>query len=259
MFLGLLIPLLGVGALLWSPWRPWTRPARALTLPGGVKLEMVYVPAGEFAMGFDTGYKPTELVHRVTLTRGFWMERTEVTQAQWRAVMGTGPAYFQGDAKPVERVSWDDCQTFLKRLNQIERTLVFRLPTEAEWEYAARGGKLTSIYEPGDAFQWDSSNNLDQTHPVAQKQPNPWGLHDMLGNVWEWCSDGFGPYLPYPQVDPQGPTTELRTVRGGSWLSPGGKKAVGKSTNRVTLRYGYPPDYAASDLGFRVVAVPRTP
>ena len=257
--LGLFFALLSAGAFFWKPWWPWPQSIRTLALPGGVKLDLVYLPAGDFAMGFDTGYKATEPVHRVTLTHGFWIGKTEVTQAQWRAVMGNNPAYFQGDDKPVEQVSWDDCQTFLKRLNQLGQSFVYRLPTEAEWEYAARAARLTSTYAPGEAFAWDASNSQGQTHPVGQKQPNPWGLLDMLGNVWEWCSDGFGPYLPYPQQDPQSPTAELRTVRGGSWLNPRGTKGVGKISNRITLRYGYAQDFAASDLGFRVVAVQRTP
>ena len=256
----LLFALLALGVLLWKPWRSWPRAARTLSLPDGGVLEMVYIPPGEFAMGFDTGFKPAEQVHRVSITHGFWMAKTEVTQAQWRAVMGNAPAYFKGDNKPVEQVSWEDCQIFLKRLNQIEKRLVFRLPTEAEWEYAARATGLVGEFENPEAFAWGSANSQGQTHAVGQKRPNPWGLFDMIGNVWEWCSDGFGPYLPYPQKDPQGPPGELRTVRGGSWLSPGWKPAApARTASRVTLRYGLPPDSIASDVGFRVVAAPRTP
>jgi formylglycine-generating enzyme required for sulfatase activity len=251
--------LLALVLAVWAAWWPRSRGTRSLELPGGVKLELAYLPPGEFAMGLDTGYKSTEAVHRVKLTRGFWMGRTEVTQAQWRAVMGTDPAHFQGDDKPVEQVSWEDCQAFLTRLNQLVPSLVCRLPTEAEWEYGARAANLVGRYEQPDAVAWHSLDSLGQTHPVGQKQPNPWGLYDMVGNVWEWCSDGFGPYLPYPQVDPQGPDSELRTARGGSWLAPGSAKAASsKMADRVTLRYGFPPDHTASDLGFRIVAVPRT-
>jgi formylglycine-generating enzyme required for sulfatase activity/DNA-binding winged helix-turn-helix (wHTH) protein len=251
-----LLALAGTTALLW---RPWAKGSKMIVLHGGAELEMAYLPPGEFAMGFDSGFKASEPVHRVTLTRGFWMGRTEVTQAQWRAVMGNDPSFFQGDDKPAEQVSWEDCQTFLARLNQQTPDLVFRLPTEAEWEYAARAAQVVGRYDDSDSVAWHQANSQGQTHPVGTKTANAWGLFDMVGNVWEWCADGFGPYLPYPQTDPQGPASELRSVRGGSCLSPGNLKAVPrKLADRVTLRYGYPADYAAKDLGFRIVAVPRT-
>lgn len=250
--------VLAGAALLVHP--RWPEGAKTLVLPGGAKLEMAYLQPGEFAMGFDSGFKATEPVHRVTLTRGFWMGRTEVTQAQWRAVMGNNPSFFQGDEKPVEQVSWDDCQAFLTRLNQWVPSVVCRLPTEAEWEYAARAGRVASREDQPDAVAWHVTDSLGQTHPVGTKLANPWGLSDMIGNVWEWCSDGFGPYLPYPQKDPQGQGSELRSMRGGSFSSPGSSKSPPlKVANRVTLRFGNPPDYSAKDLGFRIVAVPRKP
>ena len=258
-FLALALLLLGAGALSFSHlWSTRPRPTRTVELPGGVKLGLVYLPAGEFAMGFDTGYKPSEPVHRVILTHGFWIGKTEVTQAQWRAVMGTNPSLFQGDDKPVESVSWDDSQAFLGRLNEAERSLSYRLPTEAEWEYAGRANTLSSQFENLESMAWGTTNSRSQTHPVGQLQANSWGLFDMLGNVWEWCADGYGPYLPYPQTDPQNLAGDLRTVRGGSWLSPGVKRGRNYA-DRITLRYGWPPDTCISDVGFRVVAVPRTP
>jgi formylglycine-generating enzyme required for sulfatase activity len=259
--LGLAVLVLGAGVLAFSHYgQTRSRPAKSLALPGGVKLELIHLPPGEFAMGFDTGYKATEPIHRVTLTRGFWLGHTEVTQAQWRAVMGNNPSFFQGDDKPVEQVSWEDCQTFLTRLNQRVPDLVCRLPSEAEWEYAARAAKLVSRYEQVDDYAWHCLNSLGQTHAVGGKKPNPWGLSDMLGNVWEWCADGYGPYTPYPKQDPQGPVADQRSIRGGSWLTPGNQKSASrKVADRVTLWYGYPPDYAASDLGFRIAAVPREP
>ena len=240
---------------------PWTRRSRTLVmLPGGVKLELNYLSSGEFLMGYDAGFRPSEPVHRVTLTRGFWLGHTEVTQAQWRAVMGNDPAYFRGDDKPVEQVSWDDCQTFCQRLNGLDRSRVYRLPTEAEWEYAARAGRALGTYPDPDAFAWHCNNSQGQTHPVGLKEANPWGLHDLIGNVWEWCADGYGPYQPYPQKDPQGPPAEFRSARGGSWLSPGGTKPGStKCADRATLRYGWAQDCTATDLGFRVAAVPRVP
>jgi formylglycine-generating enzyme required for sulfatase activity/DNA-binding winged helix-turn-helix (wHTH) protein len=258
-FLGLTLLVLSAGALVFSHvWNARSRPVRTVDLPGGVTLDLVYLPAGVFAMGFDTGYKPTEPVHRVTLTLGFWIGKTEVTQAQWRAVMGNNPSFFQGDDKPVESVSWDDCQAFLRRLNESERSLSYRLPTEAEWEYAGRANRLSSQFENLESLAWATTNSRGQTHPVGQLQANSWGLFDMLGNVWEWCADGYGPYLPYPQTDPQGLAGDLRTVRGGSCLSPGVKRGR-NFTDRITLRYGWTPDTCASDVGFRIVGVPRTP
>ena len=261
---GLSLLALSLGALAFSHyWRTRPRPVTSVALPGGVKLELVHLPAGEFAMGYDTGYRRTEPVHRVKLTQGCWMGATEVTQDQWRAVMGNNPSHFQGDAKPVEQVSWDDCQAFCKRLNALDRTRSYRLPTEAEWEYAARAGRAQGSYEHADTLAWHCNNSGDQTHAVAQKEANPWGLFDTVGNVWEWCSDGYAPFLPYPQTDPQGPAGELRSARGGSWLSPGSKESRRegntKIADRATLRYGWTQDYAANDLGFRVVAVPRSP
>ena len=170
-------------------------------------------------------------------------------------------------------MNWFEAVEYCARLTQREQAngrlppgCCYRLPTEAEWEYACRAGTATAFsygddrtYAKLDNYAWFARNSDSMTHPVGTRQPNPWGLLDMLGNVWEWCSDGFGPYLPYPQQDPQSPTAELRTVRGGSWLNPRGTKGVGKISNRITLRYGYAQDFAASDLGFRVVAVQRTP
>ena len=248
------LALSGIGLLLG---RSGANRTKVLALPGGVKLEMTYLPPGEFVMGYDLGFRPTEPVHRVTLTHGYWLGRTEVTQAQWRAVMGHNPSFFQGDDKPVEQVSWDDCQAFLTRMNQLVPGLVCRLPTEAEWEYAARASSLSSRFDPAADLAWNPKNSLGQTHPVAQKNPNPWGLYDMVGNVWEWCADGYGPFLPYPQKDPQGPVSDLRTIKGGSCLSPGMTKDVPAKTTRLTVRYGWPPDYAFKDLGFRIAAVPR--
>jgi formylglycine-generating enzyme required for sulfatase activity len=243
------------GSLFWP--RPAARSTRILDLPNAVRLEMVQLPPGDFAMGLDTGFRASEPVHRVLLTHAFWIGRTEVTQAQWRAVMGSDPAYFQGDDKPVEQVSWEDCQAFLQRLNRLLPGQDFRLPTEAEWEYAARASSLGgSLEQPGE-WAWNHANSSAQTHPVAQKRANPWGLYDMVGNVWEWVADDFGPYPPYPQRDPLHAGSGLKTLRGGSWLSPGSRAGVAhKGAARVTLRYGFPPYYEAKDLGLRLAAGP---
>jgi formylglycine-generating enzyme required for sulfatase activity len=156
---------------------------------------------------------------RVTLTESFYLQVTEVTQAQWRAVMGNNPSDFVGPNRPVEQVSWNDAQEFLKKLNAKEKGGRYRLPTEAEWEYAARAGdtgKPTNL----DAVAWWPPDRV--THPVGQKEPNGWGLYDMLGNVWEWCEDWYDKdyYRNSPSVNPKGPESgTYRVLRGGSWHS----------------------------------------
>jgi formylglycine-generating enzyme required for sulfatase activity len=209
-------------------------------------------------MGSDDAYRRDALVHRVRLTRDFWIGATEVTQAQWRAVMGNNPSYFLGDEKPVEQVSWEDCAAFLDRLNAQERQWAFRLPSEAEWEYAARAGKVSGVLEDPLACAWNGENSLMQTHPVARKHPNAWGLFYMVGNVWEWSADTYAPYPPYPQTDPLETGDEARSARGGSWRAPfAHQPEPHKGAARVSLRYGWPADYRSPDLGFRVAAQAR--
>ncbi|MDR1921073.1 MAG: formylglycine-generating enzyme family protein [Candidatus Adiutrix sp.] len=194
-----------------------------------IGMEFVLIPAGEFMMGspdadkeaFD-GEKPQ---HRVTISQPFYLGKYAVTQAQWEAVMGNNPSFFKGLSNPVERVSWEDVQEFIKKLNQKEGTSKYRLPTEAEWEYAARAG-TTSRYSFGDdaealgryAWYWDNSGMT--THPVGGKEPNGWGLYDMHGTVWEWVQDWYGDYAGSSATDPQWPSSgSYRVNRGGSWLS----------------------------------------
>ena len=187
---------------------------------------MVYVSGGTFTMGatgeqdsdaFDDE-KPT---HSVTLN-SFYLCKYEVTQALWKAVMGKNPSDFKGNNLPVENVSWNDCQTFISRLNNLTGRN-FRLPTEAEWEYAARGGNRSRGYKysgsnnPSDV-SWDIDNSGDKTHPVGSKRPNELGLYDMSGNVYEWCSDWYGTYSSSSQTNPTGPSSGWgRVKRGGCW------------------------------------------
>ena len=181
---------------------------------------MVYVSGGTFIMGGDESSDQTP-THSVTLS-SYYICKYEVTQALWRAVMGSNPSKFKGDNLPVEQVSWDDCQTFINRLNSYTGRN-FRLPTEAEWEFAARGGNYSRHYKYSgsnnlDDVAWHGDNSDNRTHPVGTKQPNELGLYDMSGNVWEWCSDWWGSYSSYSQSNPTGPNSGSgRVWRGGSW------------------------------------------
>jgi formylglycine-generating enzyme required for sulfatase activity len=168
-----------------------------------------------------------EPVHTVRLTKPFYLGKYEVTQPQWQAVMGYNPNYDRGDPNlPVTVVSWEDVQEFIRRLNARERgTAFYRLPTEAEWEYAARAGSTTAFSFGNSAvdlgrYAWCGRNSDDNTHPVGQLRPNAWGLYDMHGNVLEWVQDWYGEYTPKPVPDPPGPSSGLhRVVRGGSWYN----------------------------------------
>jgi formylglycine-generating enzyme required for sulfatase activity len=196
--------------------KPAAVPLREFTNSVGMKF--VLIEPGTFLMGAGTPFTWDQPTHKVTLTKGFYMQVTEVTQAQWQAVMGSNPSQFKGPTLPVGQVSWDDAQEFLKKLNAVEKSAKYRLPTEAEWEYAARAGQTG---EPPnlDAVAWYGENSDKQTHPVGQKQPNGWGLYDMLGNVAEWCADWYDSkyYTRSPPVDPSGPETgNDRVMRGGS-------------------------------------------
>ena len=197
----------------------------------GVEFKMIKVEGGTFSMGatseqtdYDRDEKP---VHSVTLS-DYYIGETEVTQELWEAVMGSNPSEFTGNnQRPVEMVSWDDCQKFIKKLNLLTGK-EFRLPTEAEWEYAARGGKHNKNYvykysgsNNHDEVAWYRDNSGSKTHPVKTKKANKLGLYDMSGNVWEWCNDWFGVYQSYSQTNPTGPSTgENRVLRGGSWNYP---------------------------------------
>lgn len=208
---------------------PQQSSSRTFTVKG-VSFRMKLVKAGTFRMGAtpemnDGAFDYEFPVHKVTLTKDYYMGETQVTQALWQAVMGENPSEFKGDdQRPVECVSWNDCQVFIQKLNALtgER---FRLPTEAEWEFAARGGNESRgcCYAGSndlDAVAWHDGNSAEKTHAVAQKQPNELGLYDMSGNVEEWCADWYGEdyYQTSPDVDPQGPDTgRLRVLRGGSW------------------------------------------
>ena len=198
--------------------------------------EMVYIPPGTFMMGSPSSEPERYSVedqHRVKLSRGFYMGVTEVTQAQWRKVMGSNPSSFSNcDNCPVERVSWEDVQEFIRKLNRMEGTDRYRLPSEAQWEYACRAGTDTP-FNTGRCLSTDQANYngnyplsgctggtyRKKTLPVKSFSPNAWGLYDMHGNVWEWCSDWYGKYPTGSVTDPEGPSSgSFRVERGGSWL-----------------------------------------
>ena len=187
-------------------------------------IEFVWVPAGEFLMGSTSSEAGDDgrPLTRVRIRRGYWLGKYEVTQAQWRAVMGSNPSHFTGwgcGNCPVEKVSWEDAQEFIRRLNRRSGGDRYRLPREAEWEYAARAGTSGDRYGNVDAVAWYSRNSGGRTHPVGRKAPNAWGLYDMLGNVWEWVEDWYEDHLPGGTVtDPRGPGSgTYRLNRGGCW------------------------------------------
>jgi len=223
----------------------------ACELGSGIRLELLLIPAGTFMMGDDRS-RP---MHQVNITRSFYLGKYEMTQEQWQAVMGDNPSRHKSARNPVEQVSWNDCQAFIDRLNAgIDADAgKFVLPTEAQWEYACRAGTTTRYFFGDDKselakYVWCAENSESMTHPVGQKAPNPWGLYDMPGNVWEWCSDWFGPdyYATSPTDDPPGPDSGIaRVVRGNSWHSWAGDW-------HSALRHHGTPDARHSEQGFRV-------
>ncbi|MBF0368021.1 MAG: formylglycine-generating enzyme family protein [Magnetococcales bacterium] len=212
----------------------------------------VQLPKGCFQMGRNRGYTDESPAHEVCVD-GFWLAKHEVTQGQWQQVMGDNPAYFKiGDDHPVESVSFNDAQLFIRRLNGRGPAQRYRLPTEAEWEYACRsGGRHTDFCGEGalGKVAWFMDNSGMTHHPVGELQPNAFGLHDMNGNVWEWVGDRYGAdyYGQSPRHNPQGPGQgEARVNRGGSWFD--GARQVG-----ATVRYRYPPGHRDRLLGFRLL------
>lgn len=199
----------------------------AVDLGNGVKLEMIAIPGGSFLMG-SNDYDDEKPIHRVTLSP-FHIGKFQVTQAQWREVMKTNPSHFKGDNLPVEKVSWDDAVSFCEKLSK-QTGKTYRLPTEAEWEYACLAGSIGKYCFGDDEallkdYAWYYENSGSKTHPVGEKNPNNWGLHDTHGNVWEWCQDWYSNdyYAELSKqgeaINPQGPATgDYRVLRGGSWV-----------------------------------------
>ena len=236
-----------------------TSPGSQTFTVNGVSFTMVYVEGGTFTMGATSEQgcpassvtKWEKPVHSVTLS-SYYIGQTEVTQELWEAVMGSNPSYFKGAKRPVETVSWNDCQEFIRKLNA-KTGKQFRLPTEAEWEYAARGGNKSQHYKYsggntiGDVA-WYTDNNYSGTHPVATKLANELGIYDMTGNVWEWCSDWFGEnyYSFSPSSNPQGPSSgSERVLRGGCF-------ANSDICYRMSYRWGETPSKANASIGLRL-------
>lgn len=221
----------------------------------GIEYRMRWIKSGSFLMGSpaeeEGRFEGEGPQHEVTFTRGFWLGETPVTQVVWEAVMGSNPSCFKGPERPVEMVSWDDCQEFCARLEALAPHIGMRLPSEAEWEYACRAGTSGPTYTDAgnqalEQIAWWSGNSEQQTHPVREKQPNAWGLHDMLGNVWEWCSDGQRTYNSESAVDPSGPIQDVHRVdRGGGWNDDA--KDV-----RAAYRLADSPSLRERGLGFRL-------
>lgn len=200
----------------------------------------------------EPGRYSDELQHKVTLSRPFSMQTTQITQAQWQEFMGTNPSHFRGSENPVEHVSWEDCQAFIAKLNSTQEEFTYRLPTEAEWEFACRA-RSHGEYQGCtlDEIAWYLENSEGKTHAVGKKKPNAFGLYDMHGNVWEWCSDWYAPYEKV-RLNPLGPSSGSdRVIRGGSWNSiPAYLRSARRSNVQPSSRY--------FDLGFRLVRTLRS-
>ena len=249
------IPAVVAPAAAGKPWK--------VSLPGNVALDLVWIAPGTFTMGSP----PTEVGRnanegpqtQVALTKGFWLGKYLVTQGQYQAVMGSNPSYFKALGKdvPVEQVSWNDAMMFCQKLTAQEQAAgrlpagyAFTLPTEAQWEYACRAGTTGPYAGNLDAMGWYAQNSNNKTHPVGSKQPNAWGLYDMHGNVWEWCTDWFGPDPGGSVVDPLGPASgAVRVIRGGCWLHDA-------ASCRSAFRFGGEPGNRGHALGFRLALSP---
>ena len=222
---------------------------RSFNGPVIADMDFCRIPAGTFFMGEQ------ETLHQVTLTKDFYLARYPITQALWQTIMGNNPSHFKGENHPVDQVSWEDVQEFIANLNERTGENLYRLPTEAEWEYACRSGS-SGTYSFGDdekllgEYAWFNNNSEQKTHPVGGKKPNAWGLYDMHGNVWEWCQDWHGDYPQGSVTDPVGLSSGSRRVfRGGSWF-------YGAGYCRSAIRFRCAPSYGYIILGFRLAASP---
>jgi len=238
-----------------------TPPSTGRTFTNSIGMKFVFIPPGTFMMGSpedEPERESDERQHKVILTKGFYMGMTEVTQAQWREIMGSNPSSFKGDTRPVERVSWNNVKEFIRKLNRKEETSKYRLPTEAEWEYACRAGTTTPFYTGGcistDQANYNGNDPMPgcskgryrkETVSVASFSPNAWGLYNMHGNVAEWCENWYDNY-PLGHTDPKGPSSaSYRVIRGGAWDS-------NARNIRSALNLRLNPDEYCNIIGFRI-------
>ncbi len=232
---------------------PGPKPQLAIDLGQRVTLDFILIRPGSFMMGSENGTTDEKPVHKVTFKQPFYLAKFLITQAQWQQVMGANPSQVKGPKLPVENVSWNDCQSFISKLQAKLPGRKFGLPTEAQWEYACRADSATE-YASGEtdrnagAYAWYAGNAGGKTHPVGEKKPNAWGLHDMQGNVWQWCSDWYGVFYPDDDgIDPQGwPSGSVRVLRGGCWSST-------PDLLRSACRRSREPETRSLYVGFRLL------
>ena len=225
-----------------------------IDLGDGIKMEMVLINEGTFTMGsdYDMGEEDESPLRNITITKPFYIGKYEVTQEQWKQIMGTNPSQYKGPKNPVDTVSWNDCRIFLEKLST-KTGRQFGLPTEAQWEYSCRAGTTTKwsfgkTDDKAGEYAWFRDNSQNKTHPAGGKKPNMWGLYDMHGNLGEWCSDFYiNPYSHKDLIDPKGPETgDSRVIRGGAWGdSPDNIRSAYRNCNG--------PDGANDGIGFRCI------
>jgi formylglycine-generating enzyme required for sulfatase activity len=253
----LVVLIVVAGSLLWI-----TAPRdNAKVVKNRIGMEFVSLSAGNFMMGSENGKPDEKPVHRVNITSGFLMGRYEVTQGEWKTVMGREHAGFKGSSFPVQFVTWQNTQDFIARLNQSNDGYTYRLPTEAEWEYACRAGTTTDYADELAWLAWYRGNSDQKVHPVGHLHPNAWGLYDLHGNVTEFVSDWYDAnyYRNSPGNDPPGPVNgKERVLRGGSFFDPGPLPNSTDEYLRSAARNHTAPDSGTlEEYGFRIVAVPR--
>ena len=250
----LLVGLIALGGCSKNSANSNTKQSPGTVVRNSIGMEFAYVPAGSFQMGSSNSDQKGTPIHQVTFANGFYMDRYEVTEAQWQKVMGSAPKYGTcGENCPVSGVSWNDAQEFVKKLNAANDGYTYHLPSEAEWEYAARAGTTADNLGDVDSMAWFGKNSGEKTHPVGQKKPNAWGLYDMYGNDEEWVMDYFHFHYDGAPTDGSawltGGETDFRTLRGGSYNS---------DVEYLSRRDQLKPDAEVLSVGFRVVAVSQS-
>ena len=245
-----------------TPTNPSSEKNKAIKALG---ITMIYILPGEFIMGSDKWNSDEKPAHKVRISQPFWIGECEITQSQYQEIMNASPSLYIGKESPVEQISWEDAAEFCKRLNEIEKKegrvpagYIYRLPTEAEWEYACRAGTVDDYPGKPDDISWNGSNSENSTQDVGTKSPNPWGIHDMNGNVWEWCLDscGYGETGVSTDAykdgitDPFSSKGDFKILRGGSWC-------FDVKFCRTTKRYADKADFSTADIGMRIVLAPE--